>query len=139
MGEDVSTPYPRKNSEVATDTASNAYHVWTGADEGIYLSRSIDSGLTWEQDSLRASPIQVISTAFPQIDAGDPGKFAVTYLGSENVSLLGTPDLDGNPWDGNGHYAPMKSTITYMSHSVSTLLMRNRFSTHAEFQPTQFK
>ena len=106
MGEDVSTPYPRKNSEVATDTASNAYHVWTGADEGIYLSRSIDSGLTWEQDSLRASPIQVISTAFPQIDAGDPGKFAVTYLGSENVSLLGTPDLDGNPWDGNGHYAP---------------------------------
>ena len=37
---------------------------------------------------------------------GDPGKFAVTYLGSENVSLLGTPDIDGNPWDGNGHYAP---------------------------------
>ena len=24
----------------------------------------------------------------------------------KNASLLGEPDLDGNPWDGNGHYAP---------------------------------
>ena len=38
MGEDVGTPYPRKNSEVATDTQSNAYHIWTGGDEGVYLS-----------------------------------------------------------------------------------------------------
>ena len=65
MGEDVGTPYPRKNSEVAADTDSNAYHVWTGpggADgegayhgEGIYMSRSTDSGETWEQDSIRIS------------------------------------------------------------------------------------
>ena len=27
MGEDVGTPNPRKNSEVSTDSASNAYHV----------------------------------------------------------------------------------------------------------------
>ena len=106
MGEDAGTPNPRKNSEVSTDTDSNAYHLWTGADEGIYLARSTDSGDTWEQESLRVSPGGVISTAFPQTDAGDPGRFAVTYLGSENASLLGEPDLDGNPWDGNGHYAP---------------------------------
>ena len=87
MGEDAGTPNPRKNSEVSTDTDSNAYHVWTGADEGIYLARSIDSGETWEQESLRISPAGVISTAFPQTDAGDPGRFAVTYLGSENDSL----------------------------------------------------
>ena len=106
MGEDAGTPNPRKNSEVSTDTDSNAYHLWTGADEGIYLARSTDSGESWEQESLRVSPAGVISTAFPQTDAGDPGRFAVTYLGSENASLLGEPDLDGNPWDGNGHYAP---------------------------------
>ena len=50
MGEDVGTPYPRKNSEVAADTDSNAYHVWTGPGgtdgegayhgEGIFMSRS---------------------------------------------------------------------------------------------------
>ena len=106
MGQDVGTPYPRKNSEVSTDSESNAYHVWTGADEGIYLARSTDSGESWTQESIRISPAEVISTAFPQTDAGDPGRFAVTYLGSENASLLGEPDLDGNPWDGNGHYAP---------------------------------
>ena len=74
MGEDVGTPYPRKNSEISTDTASNAYHVWTGADEGVYMSRSTDSGETWEQDSIRISPKGVISTVFPQTDAGDHGK-----------------------------------------------------------------
>ena len=122
MGEDVSTPYPRKNSEVSTDTQSNAYHVWTGADEGIYLARSVDSGETWEQESLRISPIEVISTAFPQTDAGDPGRFAVTYLGSENASLLETPDLDGNPWDGNGHYAPNEvHYYLYVTFSVNAL------------------
>jgi len=52
MGEDTGTPYPRKNSEVATDTESNAYHIWTGADEGVYMSRSTDSGDSWEQTSI---------------------------------------------------------------------------------------
>ena len=122
MGEDTGTPDPRKNSEVSADTESNAYHVWTGADEGIYLARSIDSGETWEQESLRISPAGVISTAFPQTDAGDPGRFAVTYLGSENGSLLGEPDLDGNPWDGNGHYAPNEVHYhLYVTFSLNAL------------------
>ena len=56
MGSDAGTPNPRKNSEVSTDTDSNAYHVWTGADEGVYMSRSTDSGETWEQESIRISP-----------------------------------------------------------------------------------
>ena len=106
MGTDASTPNPRKNSEVATDTESNAYHVWTGGDQGIYMSRSTDSGDSWDQESLRISPVEVISTTFPQVDAGDPGRVAITYLGSENASLLDTTDIDGNNWTGNGHYAP---------------------------------
>ena len=122
MGEDQGTPNPRKNSEVSTDSQSNAYHVWTGADEGIYLARSTDSGETWEQESLRVSPSQVISTAFPQTDAGDPGRFAVTYIGSENVSLLNESNLDGNPWDGNGHYAPNEVHYhLYVTFSLNAL------------------
>ena len=106
MGQDVLTPNPRKNSEVATDSESNAYHVWTGADQGIYMARSTDSGDTWDSESIRISPAGIISTTFPQTDAGDPGRIAVTYLGSENASLLNTTDIDGNNWNGNGHYAP---------------------------------
>ena len=132
MGEDVGTPYPRKNSEVAADTESNAYHVWTGpgcagaegeySGEGIYMSRSTDSGETWEQDSIRISPIEVVSYAFPQIDAGDPGRIAITYLGSENASELGQPNLDGSPWDGNAHYANGNVTYyLYITYSINAL------------------
>ena len=115
MGEDQGTPYPRKNSEVATDTQSNAYHIWTGADEGVYLATSTDSGETWTQNSMRISPNQVISTAFPQIDAGDPGRIAITYLGSENASELNQSDIDGQPWDGNAHYANANLSLIHIS------------------------
>jgi len=122
MGEDVGTPNPRKNSEVSTDSASNAYHVWTGADEGVYMSRSTDSGETWEQESIRISPANVISTVFPQTDAGDPGRIAITYLGSENDEMLNQSDIDGNPWNGNAHYAPNNATYhLYITYSLNAL------------------
>jgi len=122
MGEDAGTPYPRKNSEVATDTESNAYHIWTGADEGVYMSRSTDSGQTWEQNSTRISPVEVISSVFPQVDAGDPGRIAITYLGSENASELNQSDIDGNPWDGNAHYANSNvSYYLYITYSLNAL------------------
>ena len=139
MGEDVGTPYPRKNSEVATDTESNAYHIWTGADEGIYMSRSTDSGQSWEQNSSRISPIEVISTAFPQIDAGDPGRIAITYLGSEDASELNQPNLDGSPWDGNAHYANSNvSYYLYVTYSLNALDENPIFHTYrASADPVQ--
>ena len=122
MGDDTGTPNPRKNSEVATDSESNAYHIWTGYDQGVYMSRSIDSGITWEQDSLRVSPIEVISSTFPQIDAGDPGRIAITYLGSENGEEIGQTDLDGAEWDGNPHYANSNvSYHLYVTYSLNAL------------------
>ena len=122
MGEDVGTPNPRKNGEVATDTESNAYNIWVGGDQGVYMSRSTDSGDTWEQTSIRISPIEVISATFPHTSAGDPGRIAVTYLGSENASALGQPNIDGEPWDGNAHYAPSNvSHYLYVTYSLNAL------------------
>ncbi|MGB0152011.1 MAG: sialidase family protein [Candidatus Poseidoniaceae archaeon] len=122
MGEDVGTPNPRKNSEMAADTESNGYHVWTGADQGVYMSRSTDSGESWEQTSLRISPVDVVSSVFPQIIAGDPGRMAVAYLGSEDAGALGVPDIDGNPWDGNAHYATANvSYDLYVTYSLNAL------------------
>jgi hypothetical protein len=122
MGEDVNTPNPRKNSEVATDSESNAYHIWTGADSGVYMSTSTDSGESWQQTSMRITPVEVISTTFPQIDAGDPGRIAFTYLGSEDADVLNTTDLDGNPWDGNPHYATANVTYNlYITYSLNAL------------------
>ncbi len=122
MGEDVGTPNPRKNSEVGTDTDSNAYHIWTGADSGVYLSRSIDSGDSWEQESIRISPANVISSTFPQIDVGDPGRIAITYLGSEDGDAIGELDIDGEAWDGNPHYATENvSYYLYITYSLNAL------------------
>lgn len=122
MGEDVNTPNPRKNTEVGTDTESNAYHIWTGADSGVYMSRSTDSGDSWEQESIRISPVEVISSTFPQIDAGDPGRIAITYLGSEDSDALGQPGLDGGEWGGNPHYATANvSYYLYVTYSLNAL------------------
>ncbi len=106
MGSDVGTPNPRKNSEVGTDADSNAYHVWTAADQRVYMSRSYDSGSSWEQTSSLVSAPDVISTTFPHVDAGDAGRVAVTYLGSTDAHMLNATDIDGNPWQGHPHYAP---------------------------------
>ncbi|OUW22123.1 MAG: hypothetical protein CBD33_03615 [Euryarchaeota archaeon TMED173] len=139
MGEDQGTPYPRKNSEVATDTQSNAYHIWTGADEGVYMAVSTDSGQTWSETSVRMSPNQVISTAFPQVDAGDPGRIAVTYLGSDDTSELGQPNIDGEPWDGNAHYANGNvSYYLYVTYSLNALDPNPIFHTvRASVDPVQ--
>ena len=115
MGQDVGTPEPRKNSEVGTDSASNAYHVWIGADHGVYMSTSTDSGLSWDETSTRISPEWITSSTFPHIDAGDPGRVAVTYLGAE--------DFEGNPQiaDENAG-APVNATYhLYLSYSLNAL------------------
>jgi len=131
MGEDVGTPNPRKNGEVATDTESNAYNVWVGSDQGVYMSRSTDSGNTWEQTSTRISPVEVISATFPHTSAGDPGRIAITYLGSENASSLGQPNIDGEAWDGNAHYAPSNvSHYLYVTYSLNALDPEPVFNTH---------
>jgi len=106
MGRDAGTPNPRKNSEVAADTASNAYHTWVGKDLGVYLARSTDSGVTWDKTSLRVSPPELVSATFPHIQAGDPGRIAIAYLASDDAEALGTDDIDGDKWDGNPHTAP---------------------------------
>ena len=122
MGEDVGTPSIRKNGEVATDTESNAYNIWVGADQGVYMSTSVDSGNTWNQKSIRVSPIEVISATFPHTSAGDPGRIAITYLGSEDADELGQPDIDDQPWDGNAHYATTNvSHYLYVTYSLNAL------------------
>lgn len=122
VGADVGTPNPRKNAEIGTDTENNAYQTWIGGDNRVYLSRSTDSGVTWDATSIPISPEGVISTTFPHIDAGSPGRIAVAYLGSEDSELLGTPDIDGNDWRGNPHYAPRTTQYhMYVTYSLNAL------------------
>jgi hypothetical protein len=130
MGSDVGTPSPRKNSEIAADTKSNIYHTWVGKDMRVYLSRSLDGAATWDQKSLPVSPPEVISTTFPHIAAGDPGRIALAYLGSENAEKLGTPDIDNKSWDGNPHYAPAGVHYhLYVTYSLNALDAEPKWTT----------
>jgi hypothetical protein len=103
------------------------------------MATSTDSGETWSQTSMRISPNQVISTAFPQIDAGDPGRIAITYLGSENGSELNQSNIDGEPWDGNAHYANANvSYYLYVTYSLNALDPNPTFHTvRASSDPVQ--
>ena len=84
--------------------------------------RSTDSGESWEQESTRISPVEVISATFPHTSAGDPGRIAITYLGSEDADALGQPNIDGEPWDGNAHYATGNvSHYLYVTYSLNAL------------------
>ena len=103
------------------------------------MSRSIDSGNTWDQTSIRVSPIEVISATFPHTSAGDPGRIAIAYLGSENASALGQSDIDGNPWNGNVIMLLQMSVITCTLHTVLMLLMKILYSIHKDLRQTQFK
>ena len=99
----------------------NGYRMDSGGPDSTVF-RSFDSGETWEQESIRISPVEVISSVFPQTDAGAPGHIAITYLGSENSEMLNESDLDGNPWNGNAHYAPNTAAYhLYITYSLNAL------------------
>ncbi len=100
-------PDPHKNPEVATDRASNAYYTWIDTDHRVRLSTSPD-GNAWTS-SVVVSPAAVTSSTFVHAVAGDPGRVAVTYLGSENTNA-------------NPHHAPIDARYDlYVSISLNAL------------------
>ncbi|HEV8359660.1 MAG TPA: hypothetical protein VGR28_04305, partial [Candidatus Thermoplasmatota archaeon] len=84
VGNDAGSSEHRKNPDVAIDTADNAYLFWSGADEGIWMSRTADKGSTWDAVSTKVSPPHIGSTAMPSSVAGSPGRMAVMYYGTDD-------------------------------------------------------
>ncbi len=97
LGADVGTPQQRKNAEVATDADSNAYMFWTGGDNRIYMSRSLDGGDTWDEQSTLVTA-DLGSTVWPAANAGDPGVVAVAYIGTEDSNAGGWNVPEDTRW-----------------------------------------
>ncbi len=85
----------------ALDTAGNLYVAWSrdeagaNTDVGTYLAVSTDSGASFGR------PIKVNSSAlhdstFPWVIAGDPGRVAVAFYGTEKA---GDASSNSGPWD----------------------------------------
>lgn len=69
-------------SAVAIDDAGNAYYLWMGEDRLPYLSTSTDAGRTWSAPMGVGFPGLTYSL-FPEIVAGDAGKLAFLYVGTD--------------------------------------------------------
>ncbi|HEY2956288.1 MAG TPA: hypothetical protein VGK89_13705 [Candidatus Eisenbacteria bacterium] len=80
---------------LAVDTADNVYAVWQdGTFRLPYLSISRDHGMSWSTPRMIAPP-GVHEVNFPTIAAGDPGRIAVLFPGTESESFTDP----GRPWN----------------------------------------
>lgn len=82
---------------MAVDSADNLYAIWF-SDHGTlqlpWLSHSMDHGATWSEP-LMVAPPGVAQVNFPTIDAGSPGRIAITFPGT----TVDDPDDDIRPWN----------------------------------------
>ena len=111
--------------DVDTDKAGNVYVVWSERHPDLQetwtlLSRSSDGGKTW------SDPIKVNSTpkttVFPWVSAGDDGRIAVSYYGTDATGY--SPEtVPGNPkWyvyssystDGGKSFTEYQTTPNYL-------------------------
>ena len=78
------TPMADHEVSLAVDTADNIYAVWQdGTFRLPFLSVSKDRGLTWSTPIMMGPP-GVHEVNFPTITAGDPGRIALLFPGSES-------------------------------------------------------
>jgi hypothetical protein len=80
------TPMADHEVSLAVDKADNIYAVWQGSFRLPYLSVSTDHGRTWSVPIMIAPP-GVHEVNFPTIIAGDAGRIAVLFPGSESTAF----------------------------------------------------
>lgn len=79
--------------DVVTTPDGTVYMVYTGKDHLPYMIRSSDKGIGWD-GPFRVSPPHATTSVFTAVAAGDDGRVAFAYLGSENEA--GDPDAAGD-------------------------------------------
>lgn len=71
---------------IAVDHLGNLYYTWIQAGDFMpYMSVSKDGGETWSDPIPIAAP-GINRANFATIDVGKPGRIAIAYFGSENIS-----------------------------------------------------
>ena len=81
-------------ASVSTDKKGNIYYTWVAPNRLPYLSVSKNGGRNWSKP-LMVGPPGLTEANLPSLDAGDPGKIAITYMGSENSPFKPNKEDDG--------------------------------------------
>jgi hypothetical protein len=93
------------DTSVAVDAKGNLYYTYESGDQKLWLVTSTDGGEYWTKPKMVAAP-GVKEVTLPTLDAGDPGKVAIAYMGSENSKFAkcqpdcSTADYEGVKWNG---------------------------------------
>ena len=89
----VVRPIPQSTSgqgsdpAVYADAANRVYFGYVDGDGKVKVTTSDDHGLTWSPSVDIGAAFGVLAAAFPQVIAGDAGRAAVAFLGSQNGDL----------------------------------------------------
>jgi hypothetical protein len=93
------TPMADHEVSLAVDAADNIYAVWQGSFRLPFLSVSTDHGRTWSVPIMIAPP-GVHEVNFPTIIAGDAGRIALLFPGSESRDFGdAATDDETRPWN----------------------------------------
>jgi hypothetical protein len=93
------------DTSVAVDAKGNLYYTYETEDQKLFLVTSTDGGERWSKPKMVGAP-GVKEVTLPTIDAGDPGKIAIAYMGSENSKYAqckpecADSDYAGVTWNG---------------------------------------
>src|SRR4051812_17478645 len=85
------------DSGIAADRDGNLYYVWVADDLHPYLSVSRDGGRGWSAP-LDILPPGVARTSNPAIDVGDPGRIAISFIGSEQPKTASPDSMRWNAY-----------------------------------------
>ncbi|MDQ1710730.1 MAG: hypothetical protein QOE45_180 [Frankiaceae bacterium] len=116
-------------TSVAVDSADNVYYTWWDDLHHLpYLSVSKDHGKTWGP-AIMIAPPGVHEVNWPTIDAGDPGRIAITFPGTTAVN----EDDDTKP--SNDLTRPWNSYVVVSTNALtaSPLFLSN--ITNAPYDP----
>ncbi|MDQ3940202.1 MAG: glycoside hydrolase [Actinomycetota bacterium] len=93
---------------VAVDNKGNIYYVFLSKDRLPYIATSRDGGETWSRPVMLGFP-GLTETVLATLDVGAPGKIAVAYYGTDEVSgKIEDRTYEGVKWNG---YITMSSNI----------------------------
>jgi hypothetical protein len=85
----------QSDPSMGIDKNNTAYYCYTPHDGSPHVAVSHDGGQTWTDDHDIGASVGVVQAVFPEAVAGDPGRAACGFLGTDKSGNLGSGTFPG--------------------------------------------
>jgi hypothetical protein len=85
----------QSDPSVGIDKNNTAYYCYTPNDGSAHVAVSHDGGQTWTDDHDIGASVGVVQAVFPEAVAGDPGRAACGFVGTDTSGNLGSGTFPG--------------------------------------------